>query len=216
MNQNVWLSFLSVTFGWLLGLLTPIITNKYQEYKKAKSLKKSILYEIDELRMVMAQIIYLVESKYGGLNYALIDYILSVQAKYNGINKQYKNLTTHLQKIRTMAEIDLQTINESRQEIEFGKSLSLKKYYLPYLQSKINELSNQDDEFQRKSFKLLALLTTFNDNVEESKFFYKLTFDSKVSDENYQIVQQQLISLHQFLARQARAILDEINSFDDK
>ena len=107
-------------------------------------------------------------------------------------------------------------INDIKRDIEFGKISSLKKYYLPYLQAKINELSSLDNEFQRKSFELIALLSLFNDNVEESKFFYKLTFDSKVSEENHQIAKQVLNDNHHFIARQARKIVDKINSFNNE
>lgn len=215
MEQKIWISFLGIAFGWLLGLLTPIITNKYQERKKAKSLKKSILCEIDELRITMAIVISCVESKFNGFSYELIDYLLVIYAKYNGKN-EYKDLEKQLKEMRKRSEDDLLEVSEINQNIEVVRSLSMKKYYLPYLQAKVNELSSLEDEFQRKSLELLRLLTLFNDNVEEGKFFYKLTFDSYLSEENHQIAKQSLNEKHKFLARQARTIVEKINSFDDE
>lgn len=215
MEQKIWMSFLGIAFGWLLGLLTPIITSKYQERKKAKSLKKSILCEIDELRITMAQVIYLVESKFDGINYELIDYILAIYAKSNA-KSEYEHLEIQLKNIRKKSENELLIVKKIKENEEFSKSLSMKKYYLPYLEAKINELSSLEDEFQRKSLELLRLLALFNDNVEEGKFFYKLTFDGNLSEGNHQIAQQVLNENHQFLARQARKIVEKINSFYDE
>ena len=167
--ENIWMGFSNIAFGWFLGLLTPIITTKYQERAKAQSLKKSILCEINELRITMAIVISQVESKFNGLSYALIDYLLEIYEKHNGKN-EYKNLEAQLKEIRKRSEAELLTIHEINQNVEISKSLSMKKYYLPYLQARVNELSSLDDEFQRKSFELLRLLTLFNDNVEQLAF----------------------------------------------
>lgn len=44
----------------------------------------------------------------------------------------------------------------------------------------------------------------------------KLSFNAHVSEENHQVARQVLNEKHQFLARQARKIVDKINSFDNQ
>ncbi len=197
--------------GWFLGLLTPSITNKIQEQKKAEKIKNGILIEIDELKILLASTIYQVESKFNGLSYELIDYLIPLYKNYNGV-KPYKNILSRLEKFKTIDESELYEVSQQFQEKDLYKVLSMKKINLPYLRTKIHELPILSEELQRKLLDILMLLDALNEDVEESKFFYKLTFDSNVSDANHEIINNVIMDKQLFIAKQSRVILDKINS----
>lgn len=50
-------AILILILGWFLGLISPSITNYIQDSKKAKKMKKSIISEIEECQINMANVV---------------------------------------------------------------------------------------------------------------------------------------------------------------
>ncbi len=115
-----------------------------------------------------------------------------------------------LREMQKLTPEQLQYVQEQQVSHRF---LSVKKYDLSYLRVKVNELSSLDDDFQRKSFELLALVDIFNEEIEESRFFHKLTFDENISPDKQQEIAEQLMSNYQTIAKRAKIILKKIDSF---
>jgi len=209
--MNILTTVLLLLLGWFLGLLTPSITNKIQEEKKAKKIKNGILIETDELKILLATIIYQIESKFNNLNHELINYLLPFYKNYNGV-KLYGNILSGLEKFKSMNENELLVLNQQFKKKDLYKVLSLNKINLPYLKTKIHELPILDEELQRKLLNVLMLIDALNEDIEESKFFYKLTFDSNTSDTNHEIINSLIIEKQLFVAKQSRVILSKIDS----
>ena len=179
-------AILMLVLGWFLGLISPSITNYIQDIKKAKKMKKSILSEIEECQINMANIVYLIESKYIAINHELFDFLIEIYKSYNGINNHEDRLT-RLNELKKLSKKELEEITQFELYNNFDKSLSFKKYDLPYLKSKINDISLLDENIQSNLLQLIFKLNLFNSEVEESKFHYQLTFNNDVSDENHVI-----------------------------
>ncbi len=192
---------LMLILGWLLGLLSPSIINYIQDKKKAIKIKKSLLSEMEECQIIMANVAYLIESKYVAINHKLFDDLINIYENYNGIN-DYNDKLVRLKKLKKKPKEELETITERQLYENMDKFLSFKKYDLPYLRSKINDISLLDENVQSNLLQLNFKLNLFNSEVEESKFHYQLTFSSEVSNENQEINKQilkekQLIILDQ-------------------
>ncbi len=198
---------LILLLGWFLGLLAPSITNKIQEIKKSKQLKESILNEIDEFQITMASLVYQVESNFNKFDHDLINFLLPIYKNYKGV-KEIKDTINGLEELVKLSSEELQKIENYKKNSY--DSLSMKKYDLPYLKSKIHELSIFENEFQRKAFELLFLLDVFNEEVEESRFFFKLTFDGGISPDNHQIASNELDNKYRSISQRARIILKKI------
>ena len=65
-----------------------------------------------------------------------------------------------------------------------GKHLSFKKYDLPYLKSKINDISLLNQDFQKNLLHLIFKINIFNSEIEEHRFHYQLSFSKEISEEN--------------------------------
>lgn len=85
-------------------------------------------------------------------------------------------------------------------------------YNLPYVKTKVHEISVLENEFQRKTLELIFLLDTFNEKVDESRFFYRLTFDGAISDDNHHIASVELENSYNNVSEQAKLILKKINA----
>ena len=195
--------------GWLLGLLSPIIINAIQERGKASKLQQSILSEIDEFRITMAALVYRVASNVNALNHELIEYLLPIYEASNSV-KEYDGIFKGLREMQKLTPEQLHYAQEQQVSHRF---LSVKKYDLPYLRVKVNELSSLDDDFQRKSFELLTLIDIFNEEIDESRFFHRLTFDENISLDKQQEIAEQLMSNYQTISRRAKIILEKIDAF---
>jgi len=192
---------LMLIVGWLLGLLSPSIINYIQDKKKATKIKKSLLSEIEECQIVMANIVYLIESQYIAINHKLFNDLIDIYENYNGINN-FDDKLLRLNELKKIPESELKKITEVELYKNIDKFLTFKKYDLPYLKSRMNDISLLDENVQSNLLQLNFKLNLFNSEVEESKFHYQLTFSSEVSDENQEINKQilkekQLIVLDQ-------------------
>ena len=157
----------------------------------------------------MAALIYIVVSNVNALNHELIEYLLPIYESSSSV-KEYENMLKGLREMQKLTPEQLQYVQEQQVSHRF---LSVKKYDLSYLRVKVNELSSLDDDFQRKSFELLALVDIFNEEIEESRFFHKLTFDENISPDKQQEIAEQLMSNYQTIAKRAKIILKKIDSF---
>ena len=188
--------------GWLLGLLSPSIINYIQDKKKATKMQESLLLEINECQILMANIVYLIESKYIAINHKLFDDLITIYENYNGIN-DYKDKLLRLQTLKNLPEEELEKISEITLYENIDKFLSFKKYELPYLKSKINEISLLNENVQSNLLQLNFKLNLFNAEVEESKFHYQLTFSNEISDEKQELHKE-------ILKEKQLVILDQI------
>lgn len=180
---------LILILGWLLGLLSPSIINYIQDKKKATKIKQSLLFEIEECQIIMANIAYLIESKYITINHKLFDDLINIYENYNGINN-YNDKLLRLKELKKIPKEELEKITEIQLYENMDKFLSFKKHDLPYLRSKINDISLLDENVQSNLLQLNFKLNLFNSEVEESKFHYQLTFSSEISEENQEINKQ--------------------------
>ncbi len=199
--ETVVQTILLLIVGWLLGLLSPSIINYIQDKKKATRMKESLLLEIAECQILMANIVYLIESKYIAINHKLFEDLIVIYKNYNGIN-DYKDKLLRLQTLKNTPKEELEKISEITLYENIDKFLSFKKYDLPYLKSKINEISLLDEKVQSNLLQLNFKLNLFNSEVEECKFHYQLTFNNEISDENQNLnknilKEKQLVILNQ-------------------
>jgi hypothetical protein len=204
-----WNELLILFIGWVLGLLSPLITSRIQARRKANELKKSILAEIDEYRIIMAGLISRVASNVNSLDHELIDYLLSIFESSNSV-KDYDGMMQNLREMRKLSPEVLHAVQE--QNHQSHRFLSLKKYDLPYLKANIGNLSGLDNEFQRRAFELLSLIMMFNEDIDLARDFHKLTFDASISVETKKEIAQELMDQYLTIANRAHIILKKIDT----
>ena len=194
--------------GWGLGLLSPLITNGIQARGKAKKLQQSILAEIDEFRIIMAGVIYSVKSNVNALDHELIAYLLPIYESSNSV-KEYEGMFNGLKEMQKVSPEDLHI---AQMHYASHRFLSLKKYDLPYLKAKMEELSGLDDKFQRRAFELLSLIMMFNEDIDLARDFHKLTYDASILPERQQEIAEELMDQYDTIANRAKIILKKIDS----
>ena len=93
-----------------------------------------------------------------------------------------------------------------------SKSLTLRKYTTPFLDFNIGRLSMFPPSYQLKIFEIKAQLGLLNDQIEDSKFYHRMTFEPNISTENYNAVCYDLEQCYKKIADKSKTIADSINS----
>ena len=81
---------LIITFGWLLGLLAPAITNAIKDRRELNVVKIALLAELRELQYNLVLIAFRIESRYGTLDHTFLNWVKNILNKYVGINSTEK------------------------------------------------------------------------------------------------------------------------------
>lgn len=204
-----WKDIIILLLGWSLGLLSPLITNMINDKIKMKELKQCIFLELDELRILLAILRYQLESKYNKLSIELIDYLIPIFENSKGMNST-ENTLKALKKFKTLSEEEFNQIIEN---YKVPGSLSIKKLDIPFLKSKIEELGVFDTDLQRQLLNINYMLDLYNRQVEENRYYYKMTFDGNISDENHIIVSESLNQSYNELTLRVRVLMKCIDSF---
>ncbi len=169
--------------GWLLGLLSPLLVERIHNERRRKDIQNGIMAELIDVKFRMASVVYITAMRFGQYDRELVNWLIPIVKEYQGNNPK-ENLLRLLEKHAALDDKNLSEV------IEYGKAdpgagLSVKKYKLPYLEAKVGELSLFRQEFQRLALEILANLQLFNEEIDEARFYFKLTYDSGVSEENH-------------------------------
>ena len=198
--------------GWILGLLSalisPILVDKIKKHFNKKEFKAGIFAELKELKYRLAVNVFQIISKYGTLDKDLLNWLRPLVEESKGTYS--KDSLDAIEKLLKFNDEHFKTLNEYA-KLHALSAISLKKYHLPFLDSKIGELSLFDMEFQNKIFEIRAQISFLNENIEQSQFFYEKTFDSTLNIENHKIINQNLRDSYQNISNNAKVIIDLIS-----
>jgi hypothetical protein len=103
----------------------------------------------------------------------------------------------------------LETIQLLYYDEESG--LSLKKFYLPFLESRIDSLPVFSDKFRTLVFEIQSQIQMLNEEIDNAQFYFRRTFDSSMNAGCHKIVRQNLRSCYENIERQVRPIVEKIN-----
>jgi len=93
-----------------------------------------------------------------------------------------------------------------------SKAITLRKYTTPFLDFRIGSLSMFPPSYQLKLFEIKSQLGLLNDRIEDSKFYYRMTFEPNISTENYDTMCYELEQCYKNIADKSKTIADSISS----
>ncbi len=120
------------------------------------------------------------------------------------------------EKIREATQRLLELSDEQiRQVAEHSRAtaspaLSLKKYSLSFIDSKMAYMSTFDVPFQNHVFEIKNYLNGFNEEVDQARHYTDLTFNSSMTEDNHRSVCQNLENCYRNAAERAKTIVEII------
>jgi len=200
------LAILCVTLGWALGLVSLPITEWFQHRSRRELIKQGIFAELLYARETMAAAVVSIEGQFGRLT--------KKKLKWFKDHVRDRELPEPFDLLKPVLDRLTQVSDEQFQEVvaKFtaapGTSPQIKKYALPYTQSKLGDLDLFPEDFQRLVLDILSHLNILNQYVDESRFFRSVTYDSGISEVNNTNAQAEVLKCAQFASDQARTIVD--------
>ncbi len=202
------MEILYLLLGWLLGLLSPQISERIKRCYQKKDVRFGILSEFKEIKVRLAMTVYLLTKKIGTFNKQLVEWLKKQLEGYEG-GHPTKRILSNLEKISGLTDEQLTVIQLLGSDEE--KAYSLKKFYLPFLESKIDLLPVFSDKFRVLIFEIRSKIQSLNDEIDNEQFYFRKTFDSSMSQANHEIVRQNLESCYKNINTQIKLLIDKIN-----
>lgn len=203
------MNILYLFLGWMLGLLSPQIAERIKRYYQKDDLRCGIISELKETKVRLVSTVYLLTKKVGTYDKELIEWVKKHLKGYEGSYSTQRILQT-LENLSTQSNNQqLKAIQSLYYDEESG--LSLKKSYLPFLESKIDLLPVFGEKFRSLIFEIRSQIQILNEEIDNAQFYFRKTFDSSMSSENQEIVRLNITSCYKNIARQAKLIVEKIN-----
>jgi len=206
------MEFLYISFGSLLAVLTPIISSRFSIHFQREEIKKAINSELDNLRLRMARLSFRMTSKYGNFNREFLVWFKEQVQDTNGLLDLSSESKTSIEELISSNEYRQNYIATTKSE-KFNSVLSA-KYSLPFIESKLDFTQHLEISYTRKILNILGHLKYFNEIVDESRWFFRQTFDTNMTKDNWDMIQANLDRSYSIIGERAREIATEISSLE--
>ncbi len=206
-----------IAFGWLLGLLGAPVVDLIRRYREVGEVKAALKTELHELRYRMTCGIMQIKMHLGEVIRADIEWACEIIRGYRGVKLSEDLPDDMLQNYEAMLAYTDDQIAASVKELgelraRQGRVLSLKKYLTPLLDTKIGGLSWLNEESRNKLLQLKIYLSVLGEEIDQSRFYYSLTFQSGITPENHQVASESVAQSYRNYVSQAKMITDLIGT----
>lgn len=206
------MELLYLFLGWLLGLASPLIVERIKRTYTKQELLNGIKTELNETQFRILCLSSLLGMRYGKYDRTYLEWCLPYFKYYKG-NEQKENCVKSREELLKLNDekIEQTTLSLKRKQ-EQGIGLSLKKYHLPFLDSKIGEISKFNIELQNIIYEIISRLQLFNDEIDKAIEYHQMTFDSTISNENHRIIRFEITNKYKILQEMAIGIVKKMDN----
>lgn len=203
---------LSVTLGWLFGILGPGIIDRISIKYKKDALQRIIIRELIDLKSRLSWIPYTIKSDYGMVDEELITW-MKTQIMDIEKSEQNKASTDSYKKMVLENKGDLSNflILCNTANLREDPSFHFKKMLTITIDSNIMNFGMLDDKFLKKLLELKFQINAFNEEIQCVNEYLKMTFDSSITNNNHQIIKNEIRRKNLCIAKKAIYIVEKIN-----
>jgi hypothetical protein len=195
-------------FGWLLSILTLFIQNYLQKRERIVNLKSGIREELSEIERFLIINVFQLSGPVGEHDRDALSWCLKKlkQRIYTATEEEViEIIENRLEK----TDEQLKKINDTEQN---KKSYYLKLINTFYLDSQIDKLPLLDQRLQQAIIRANLRIKKYNEEIEQSRFYFKLSFDSSLSETNRKIEEGNLFRCYKNLYIQSGIIIEDIGT----
>lgn len=201
-----------ILLGWLLGVLSPLITRHGERNRRKKEIGEGLRAELSEFRVRLAGMAFLVTLRFGTFDRAFIKWLLPLFQSYRGAHPT-KEFRDTLEKLSGHSDAEIQTFAVMGKANE-DRALSLKRFVLPYLEANMGNLDLFSERAKLLALEVSAQVAAINEETEQVRFYYGLTFDSSLTTRNHEIVNASIASSSLNVCRTGREVLAKLDELE--
>ncbi|MFX0090795.1 MAG: hypothetical protein ACFFBD_03445 [Candidatus Hodarchaeota archaeon] len=206
------MEILYILFGWLLGLLSPLIVDLVKKHYKKNEIRAGIIAELDEIRARLIGAAFLLTPRYGTYDRDFINWMLPIIRDYSGTYFS-QEVIERFEAISRYDDNQFQAWALTQRREAETRGMNLKTYSSPYIDSTIHSLSSFNAEFQKRLMEIKSQIKILNEEVETSTYYFRMTFDGSLTDENQRIIRENLSSNYTNICGTYRRLADKIGDF---
>lgn len=202
------IEILYILFGWVLGLVSPIIIQKIQSKRDQKVFLSALKKELNELILRVCMTGYILGQKYGCMDKEYLIYVQRIFEEYEGEER----VDNAKKVISILIEADEEIFKSMlvKMRAQEGMALSLKTFPTYLLDSSSQQLANLPLSVQPDIYALKNALHIFNEEISSAKEYFWKTFDSSVNDESHQVVLSELVLKYELLQKMSVRVCQKI------
>lgn len=197
--------------GWALGLLGPAIVEAIRRKREVIPVRKALLGELHELKYRLAISAYLTEKRFGTISKPYLQWLRSIVIAYKGRKPKGSILALIDSELALSDEQFALWAKNELAGIEGG--LTLKKYLVPLLDSRIPSLWFFDSSFQQRLLDVRAELNLLNEEIDQAQYYFGLTF-TKLEGDNHARVNGNLTEVYRQIAERAKIAVQKIDELE--
>ena len=198
---------LYILLAWLLGIISQPIVSRINKYYKRNDLKKVIFYDLKNLEYRLAANYHKINIHLGNIDKPKLKWIKTIYEK--NIEDCPKMLIEIINKKLQFSESEFDKFTNQSKAKE-NINLDLKKFSLSFTESILERLSIFDAKFQKDILDIRDHNNILNEEIENAKFYFRLTFDPSCMDINNEIIKLNLEKSYNSIQERCRIIIDKI------
>jgi len=198
---------LLLTFGWLLGILGPVVTEAIKKQRESGLVKLALAAELREVSYKLALSSYLINLHFGTVDRAYIQWLQGVTKNYKGPSLA-DSTQPSFEMLLSLSDAQLAALVQ-RQMPPKGTNIVVQKVVVPLLDSRVSSLWYLDGKVQILLLDIRSSINLLNEIVDQAQYYTGLTF-SKLEGENYGLVVDNLEGCHRQYAERAKIIVVKI------
>ncbi|MFH1062036.1 MAG: hypothetical protein V1747_04025 [Candidatus Omnitrophota bacterium] len=199
-----------IIVGWLLGLLAPTIVDSIRKDYQKKNIQTSINSELKDIQYRLGCFVFLINRRFGIFDRQLLIWISKIFNTYRGAYYDKKLLEALESQLR-LSDEELSNIGIIIRPAG-SEFLPLSKSTTYFLDSHIGNLLMFSPNYQSKIIEIKTQLDLLNDLVENSRLYFRMTFDQSIGTDNQNIVRKNLERCYASIADKAKTIADSIDN----
>jgi hypothetical protein len=196
--------------GWVLGLIGPLIVDAFKISRRRKEVAAALRVELEELRYRLAVSSFLLISNQGRLNKDFLTWVAPIIENYRG-NEPNEAAAKFVKQLVTLEEAQIDELARQKQSNEAIAS-RLKTQRASFLESHLAEIAKMPISTQRKIHEFRNQLQQVNEEIPKIDSLYMLTFNSSLSERNYEIVKHEVRNRTAFVQQKYRLAADKISA----
>lgn len=157
----------------------------------------------------MAGIVFLLSPKYGPFDRELLRWVLNIYEEDAGATVSLETIEMLRTRLGEWTDAQIQDW-ERRRRAEQISGKSIRKYYSPFLDANISQLSLFDVKFQRLIHQIRGRISMLNEVTDEAWYYFGKTFDSTLDATNHGIITANLDKAYTVIWEMSRITGDKI------
>ena len=181
-------TILTILLGWLLGLLTPVISDRIHRPYRRRDIVQAVVDEMLGLQYTLATVAHLIRVRNANVTNAFLDQILPIVEGYEGPDRS-DDIPIGLKKLRSVSEQERAAALQSKQIPNVG--MALRQYAIPLFATQLADLAICRRDFQRSVLRIRYHLDLYNQLVPYTQSLSDKTFDKPSPKDREAIIANQ-------------------------